>query len=103
MQRLPLLLSCIGCLFSYCHSFYIPGWSPHTYRVGDRVPLYLNKVSSERTHLPYAYSELQGVCKPKNGRSVSLNLGEILRGVFCPISWLHVGLIGRGPGFELGL
>lgn len=46
------------------------------------VPLWLNKVSSERTHLPYAYSELSGVCKPKEATTVSLNLGEILRGAY---------------------
>jgi transmembrane 9 superfamily member 2/4 len=76
-----LFLACLIVFFSSCTCFYVPGWSPHTYRVGDTVPLFLNKVSSERTHLPYAYAELPGVCKPKNSQSVSLNLGEILRGI----------------------
>jgi transmembrane 9 superfamily member 2/4 len=77
-----LFLASFVLLFSSCTGFYVPGWSPHTYRVGDSVPLFLNKVSSERTHLPYAYSELPGVCKPKNSHTVSLNLGQILRGMY---------------------
>jgi transmembrane 9 superfamily member 2/4 len=79
-HRPQFLVGLLALFFSYCHCFYVPGWSPHIYRVGDPVPLWLNKVSSERTHLPYAYSELPGVCKPTNAQTVSLNLGEILRG-----------------------
>jgi hypothetical protein len=84
----PLLfLASVVLLFSSCTCFYVPGWSPHTYRVGENVPLFLNKVSSERTHLPYAYSELPGVCKPKDSQMVSLNLGEILRGIYYWTLW----------------
>ena len=81
MRKLLLaLLSSLSIAAPLCHGFYVPGWSPHTYRDGDIVPLWLNKVSSERTHLPYAYAELSGVCKPTKATTVSLNLGEILRG-----------------------
>ena len=86
-----LLLGWLAFFFSYCHCFYFPGWSPHVYRVGDSVPLWLNKVSSERTPLPYAYSELPGVCKPTTAQTVSLNLGEILRGVLWEVLVLIVG------------
>jgi hypothetical protein len=80
LMRISLPLGLLSLFTVSCNSFYVPGWSPHTYRVGDAVPLFLNKVSSERTHLPYAYSELPGVCKPTTAQRVSLNLGEILRG-----------------------
>jgi transmembrane 9 superfamily member 2/4 len=78
--RLLALLGVVSLVPLFCDSFYVPGWSAHTYRDGDAVPLWLNKVSSERTHLPFAYSELSGVCKSKKATTVSLNLGEILRG-----------------------
>jgi len=85
-KRLLALLSVVTLVSSPCDGFYVPGWSPHTYGDGDAVPLWLNKVSSERTHLPFAYSELSGICKPKEATTVSLNLGEILRGAgYC---WL---------------
>ena len=81
-HRPQLLVIWITLLFSYSYCFYVPGWSSHVHRIGDLVPLWLNKVSSERTHLPYAYSELPGVCKPTKDQIVSLNLGEILRGAY---------------------
>jgi hypothetical protein len=80
-MRLSTWIAFLSLGAAKCSSFYVPGWSPHSYRVGDTVPLFLNKVSSERTHLPYAYSELPGVCKPSTAQRVSLNLGEILRGM----------------------
>ena len=71
------------------------------YRVGDAVPLWLNKVSSERTHLPYAYSELPGVCKPTKAQTVSLNLGEILRGARWGVLVLIVGDRISNSDYEL--
>lgn len=62
-------------------AFYIPGWSIKTYGENEKVPLYVNKVSSNHSPLPYSYFQLPFVCELlKDVSSVSLNLGEILRG-----------------------
>ena len=54
------------------------------------IPLFVNKVYSDKTQLQYAYSELPFVCPPSgrrhgaggliSGSNVALNLGEVLRG-----------------------
>lgn len=62
-------------------AFYIPGWSIKTYAENEKVPLYVNKVSSNHSPLPYSYFQLPFVCEPlRDKSSVSLNLGEVLRG-----------------------
>ncbi|KAF2203345.1 multispanning membrane protein [Delitschia confertaspora ATCC 74209] len=70
-------------------AFYIPGISIKTYKDGETIPLFVNKLYSDHSELSYAYSELPFVC-PISGRnkvgrftsgaSLSLNLGEVLRG-----------------------
>lgn len=75
-------------IFTLGSAFYIPGWSIKSYHELDRVPLFFNKISSDRSPLPYSYAELPFVCgsKSKDGtsggdfQSVGLNLGEVLRG-----------------------
>ncbi|KAK3814878.1 MAG: transmembrane 9 superfamily member 4-like [Benniella sp.] len=62
-------------------AFYIPGISPTVFREGERVPLYVNKIFSEKSPLPYAYADLPFVCAPpKDAKKAWLNLGEVLRG-----------------------
>ncbi|KAF9351970.1 hypothetical protein BGX26_010116 [Mortierella sp. AD094] len=68
-------------LLSTASAFYIPGFSPTVFRKGDRVPLYVNKIFSEKSPLPYAYADLPFLCdKPKDAKKAWLNLGEVLRG-----------------------
>ncbi|EYE97104.1 transmembrane 9 family protein [Aspergillus ruber CBS 135680] len=77
-------------LVSYCRAFYIPGYSINRYNDGDSIPLLVNKIFSDFTQLQYAYFDLPFVCPPSgrthggspfgSGQSLSLNLGEILRG-----------------------
>ncbi|OKL61532.1 hypothetical protein UA08_03315 [Talaromyces atroroseus] len=77
-------------LVSICHSFYIPGYSVISYEDKEPIPLLVNKIFSDHTQLQYAYFDLPFVCPPTgqkhgnspfgSGHSVSLNLGEILRG-----------------------
>ncbi|KAH8689392.1 putative multispanning membrane protein [Talaromyces proteolyticus] len=77
-------------LVSTCQSFYIPGYSVISYEDKEPIPLLVNKVFSDRTQLQYAYFDLPFVCPPTgqrhgdstfgSGHSISLNLGEILRG-----------------------
>ncbi|KAF3901695.1 hypothetical protein ABW20_dc0102088 [Dactylellina cionopaga] len=57
------------------------GWSERSYANGERIPLQLNKITSDATELPYSYSDLPFICKPKgSAKNVGLNLGEVLRG-----------------------
>ncbi|KAK7557068.1 endomembrane protein 70, partial [Phyllosticta citricarpa] len=64
------------------------GWSIKSYTDGEAIPLFVNKVYSDNTQLQYAYSELPFTCPPSGRRSagshggstLSLNLGEVLRG-----------------------
>ncbi|CZR64691.1 probable multispanning membrane protein [Phialocephala subalpina] len=84
-RSLLLLLS-----FSYTQAFYIPGWSIKSYKDNEAIPLLVNKVYSDNTQLQYAYYDLPFICPPTgvhhagssllSGQSISLNLGEVLRG-----------------------
>ncbi|KAF2839206.1 endomembrane protein 70 [Patellaria atrata CBS 101060] len=75
---------------SLSQAFYIPGWSIKSYSDGEAIPLFWNKVYSDKTQLQYAYSELPFICPPSgrknpgtklvSGSKISLSLGEVLRG-----------------------
>ncbi len=95
---------------SFAQAFYIPGlylvrmvgalqnqradifsgWSVKSYKEGEAIPLLVNKVFSDNTQLQYAYYDLPFVCPPTgshhagssllSGQTISLNLGEVLRG-----------------------
>lgn len=75
-------------LLALSNAFYIPGFSYKVYRDGERVPLFVNKVYSDHSELQYKYTDLPFVCPPTgrvqngltSGASLSLNLGEVLRG-----------------------
>lgn len=65
------------------------GYSIKSYRDGETIPLFWNKLFSDRTQLQYAYAQLPFVCPPSgrkrlsgltSGSSLTLNLGEVLRG-----------------------
>ncbi|KAJ5651740.1 Transmembrane 9 superfamily member 7 [Penicillium longicatenatum] len=81
-----LLLSFVSCACS----FYIPGYSVTRYKDDEPIPLLVNKIFSDHTQLQYAYFDLPFVCPPSgkahggspfgSGQSISLNLGEVLRG-----------------------
>ncbi|KAJ1730233.1 hypothetical protein LPJ61_003123 [Coemansia biformis] len=72
-----LLALCAG---SGAGAFYIPSLSPTTFKVGDVVPLFVNRVFSEHVPLPFAYYDLPFVCRPETVHRPWLNLGEVLRG-----------------------
>ncbi|KAJ2386469.1 hypothetical protein H4S02_003844 [Coemansia sp. RSA 2611] len=70
-------------LFTYvagAWGFYIPSLSPQTFKVGDKVPLEVNRAFSEHVPLPFAYYDLPFVCKPQHIERPWLNIGEVLRG-----------------------
>jgi transmembrane 9 superfamily protein 2/4 len=60
------------------------------YNDDEPIPLLVNKIFSDHTQLQYAYFDLPFVCPPSgkahggspfgSGQSISLNLGEVLRG-----------------------
>ncbi|PGH17229.1 hypothetical protein AJ80_04871 [Polytolypa hystricis UAMH7299] len=66
------------------------GYSIKSYRDEESIPLLVNKIFSDNTPLQYAYYDLPFVCPPTgkktpsspfgSGHSISLNLGEVLRG-----------------------
>ncbi|KAI9892695.1 MAG: hypothetical protein M1814_001115 [Vezdaea aestivalis] len=89
--RLPLrFVTLMSFLLTTSQAFYIPGWSIKSYKADEVIPLFVNKVFSDNTQLQYAYNELPFVCTPSghrrggsslvSGHSISLNLGEVLRG-----------------------
>ncbi len=79
------------------------GWSIKSYEEGEHIPLMVNKVYSDSTQLQYAYYDLPFVCPPTgkshasgllSGQSISLNLGEVLRGDRIKISDIDL-TVGR--------
>ncbi|KAL8713362.1 MAG: hypothetical protein Q9220_002561 [cf. Caloplaca sp. 1 TL-2023] len=85
--RLRTLIA-FSTLLGLINAFYIPGFSIKSYTDDEPIPLQVNKVYSDRSQLQYAYYDLPFVCPPTgkkhagyaSGRSISLNLGEVLRG-----------------------
>ncbi|KAJ4365488.1 hypothetical protein N0V95_000423 [Ascochyta clinopodiicola] len=78
-----------GSLLASTQAFYIPGFSYKSYRDGETIPLLVNKIYSDYSELQYAFSTLPFVCPPTgrvragrftSGTSITLNLGEVLRG-----------------------
>lgn len=60
-------------------SFYLPGVSPDSYEEGEDVKLFVTKLTSTKTQIPYDYYSLN-FCKPKHAKEQSENLGEVLSG-----------------------
>ncbi|KAF2681079.1 multispanning membrane protein [Lentithecium fluviatile CBS 122367] len=82
--------SVILCAFAVLiQAFYIPGVTYKPYTDGETIPLLVNKVYSDKSELQYAWTELPFACPPTgrirtrrltSGTSITLNLGEVLRG-----------------------
>jgi transmembrane 9 superfamily member 2/4 len=78
------------------------GYSIRSYKEEENIPLLVNKVYSDNTQLQYAYFDLPFVCPPSgnkhngspfaSGHSVSLNLGEVLRGDRIKNSDIHIDM-----------
>ena len=73
----------LGCLTALSPSpadaFYLPGVAPKDYMPGERVSLFVNKLTSTKTQLPFEYYMLP-FCQPDTLETVAENLGEVLRG-----------------------
>ncbi|KAG5297085.1 transmembrane 9 superfamily member 4 [Histoplasma ohiense] len=88
-RSLPYMLCAWLGLTCSAGAFYLPGYSIKSYRDNEAIPVFVNKIFSDSTQLQYAYFELPFVCPPtgkkhgspfRSGHSISLNLGEVLRG-----------------------
>ncbi|WEW61544.1 hypothetical protein PRK78_007034 [Emydomyces testavorans] len=89
-SRLGCWLVCFMTILSTVQAFYIPGYSIRSYRDNEPIPVLVNKIFSDHSPLQYAYFDLPFVCPPSgekrasspfaSGHSISLNLGEVLRG-----------------------
>ena len=58
---------------------YLPGVAPRSYSPEDSLKLYVNKLTSTHTQIPYDYYSLP-FCKPDNVVNAVENLGEVLHG-----------------------
>ena len=63
----------------FAFAIHIPGVSPHTYSYSEDIKLYVSKLTSTKTQIPYEYYTLP-YCKPNLTGLQSENLGEILSG-----------------------
>ncbi len=86
---MKLLWRCAGALAGaapLAHAFYLPGVAPRQYASGEEVQLKVNRMTSQRTQLPYNFYDLP-FCQPVGGVVDSAeNLGEILT-----VDVLHTG------------
>jgi len=69
----------LSTLFSVTSGYYLPGVSPKNYENGDDVDLYVSKLTSTQTQMPYEYYKLP-YCKPKLAGLQRENIGEYLSG-----------------------
>ncbi len=60
-------------------SYYLPGVTPEAFDQGEGIKLYVNKLTSTKTQIPYEYYALP-YCKPSRANLQSENLGEVLSG-----------------------
>jgi transmembrane 9 superfamily member 2/4 len=60
-------------------SYYLPGVTPQAYQPEENVKLFVNKLTSTKTQIPYDYYALS-YCKPRRTGLQSENLGEVLSG-----------------------
>eukprot|EP01041_Mallomonas_annulata_P006757 gene6757-13699_t len=77
MISLLLFLSSLLCS---AHSvYYLPGVSPHSFQQYEQVKLYVSKLTSVKTQIPFDYYSLP-YCKPSRAAMQSENIGEVISG-----------------------
>eukprot|EP01035_Chromulina_nebulosa_P068268 gene68268-93544_t len=59
--------------------YYLPGVTPHTYQQRDPVKIFVSKLTSTKTQIPYDYYSLP-YCKPEIAGLQAENLGEVISG-----------------------
>lgn len=73
---IAVLMAFVSCCSA---AYYLPGVSPHTYQQFETVKLYVTKLTSTKTQMPYDYYSLP-YCKPSNQGLQAENLGEVISG-----------------------
>lgn len=75
------ILACVCFLVSQVggSTVHLPGVTPYSYENNEEVILYVNKVASVKTQMPYDYYSLP-FCKPMKTEISRENLGEVLSG-----------------------
>jgi transmembrane 9 superfamily protein 2/4 len=63
--RLLLVVLVLTYITSGNARFYLPGVTPHTFQTDDVVKLFVTKLTSTKTQMPYDYYSLP-FCKPKS-------------------------------------
>ncbi len=72
-------------------AYYLPGVSPHTYKQYETVTLFVSKLTSVHTQMPYDYYSLP-YCKPKRAKmEVCISLFCLL--LFFTILFLFISFI----------
>lgn len=81
-------------------AFYLPGVAPKEYKTDEPVEMFVNKITSTKTQLPYSYYSLP-VCAPEDPTPEGENLGEILSGDRIEQSLYQVRLTPETYAFHL--
>eukprot|EP01039_Chlorochromonas_danica_P004568 gene4568-5008_t len=76
--RISLLLLVVTLCWSH-GAYYLPGVSPASYEYSEPVKMFVNKLTSTKTQIPFEYYSLP-FCKPHNTGLKSENLGELISG-----------------------
>mmetsp|Transcript_738 Transcript_738/g.1274 ORF Transcript_738/g.1274 Transcript_738/m.1274 type:complete len:645 (+) Transcript_738:81-2015(+) len=80
---ISLFITAVIVLLALCDAhkatYYLPGVTPHAYKHHDNAKLFVSKLSSTKTQIPYDYYSLP-YCKPKKATLEAENLGQILSG-----------------------
>lgn len=73
------LFALVGFVSVVNGAYYLPGVTPHAYQHHESIKLFVNKLTSTKTQIPYDYYSLP-FCRPKKYNLQSENLGEVLSG-----------------------
>ncbi|EZG65885.1 endomembrane family protein 70 [Gregarina niphandrodes] len=69
----------LGVAATVVSGFYVPGYAPHHYSIGSKVPIEVGKLWSAKTQVPYSYYSMD-VCKPAELVTNEGGLGYVLLG-----------------------
>jgi len=75
-------------------AFFIPGLAPIGYAKKENIPLYVNKVTSIHSPIPFRYHSLP-VCQPSQMVARHENLGELLTGNSIEVSSYQVSALEK--------
>eukprot|EP00596_Hydrurales_sp_CCMP1899_P000605 CAMPEP_0119047608 /NCGR_PEP_ID=MMETSP1177-20130426/54148_1 /TAXON_ID=2985 /ORGANISM="Ochromonas sp, Strain CCMP1899" /LENGTH=528 /DNA_ID=CAMNT_0007022411 /DNA_START=109 /DNA_END=1692 /DNA_ORIENTATION=- len=79
MRFLALVVATVIFHVASSAPFYLPGVSPHSFQQYEAVKLFVTKLTSTKTQMPYDYYSLP-YCKPSKLQNEKENLGEVVSG-----------------------